>query len=163
MIIKLQSKKLSLLAWCTHSTHQSHPHLCEAVSHGTGPVKLPTTLMAKCNSNLTTVQQDLMAEVIVAMGTACFDNKLLTAASIAEMALHQASGTRIPIKFFQCPNLPKHNDKAHHLWRDCPNKADHEAWKNFQIDLQNFRKEQQARNAQRGGFEQASLQRKSAN
>jgi hypothetical protein len=37
------------------------------------------------------------------------------------------------------------------MWRDCPNKADQEAWKNFQVNLEKFREERKAKNAQRGG------------
>jgi hypothetical protein len=92
-----------------------------------------------------------MAEVIVAMGTVCIDASPLTATSIVEQALQQASGTKIPIKCFGCSNLPKYDDKAYHLWRDCPHKADQEVWRNFQVNLQKFRDERQNRNAQRGG------------
>ncbi len=133
------------------------PFLCGAVSHPTGLVQLPTTFIAKHNNNISTAQQDLMAEVIVAMGSVTTDPDPMTAMSIVEQALQQASGTKVPIKCFGCANLPKYDDKACHLWRDCPNKADQEVWKNFQVNLQKFREERQARNAQRGGgFGQAS-------
>ena len=106
--------------------------------------------MTRYNSNVTSVQQDLMTEMIVAMGTVTTEEPL-TATSIAEQALQQASGTKIPIKCFGCANLPKYDDEAFHLWRDCPHKAEQEVWKNFQINLQRFREERQARNIQRGG------------
>ena len=62
--------------------------------------------MACYNSNVTTIQQDLMAEVIVAMG-AMGTEEPFTATSIVKQVLQQASGPKIPIKCVGCSNLPK--------------------------------------------------------
>jgi hypothetical protein len=109
-------------------------HLCDYIPHDDDVVSM--------------AQQNIMAEAIIVMGTVTEEDLLLTAASIVEEALQQASGTRIPIKCFGCMGLPKYNDKAYHMWRDCPNKGDQEVWRNFQVNLKKFRKEKQARNKQ---------------
>ena len=49
------------------------------------------------NTNVTTLQQDLMAEMILAMDMVSTGEPLM-ATSIVDQALQQASGTKIPIK-----------------------------------------------------------------
>jgi hypothetical protein len=71
--------------------------------------------------------------------------------TIAEQALRTASGTRSPIKCFGCNGLPQfeQNNKAFHLWKDCPNKAQHTVWANFQKNLSLFRQERDRRRAEK--------------
>jgi hypothetical protein len=71
--------------------------------------------------------------------------------SIVEQALRNASGVRRPIKCFGCQGLEQYDSHAYHLWKDCPNKADQEVWKNFQINLRRFREEKARRHEERQG------------
>jgi hypothetical protein len=71
--------------------------------------------------------------------------------SIVEQALRNASGVRRPIKCFGCQGLEQYDSNAYHLWKDCPNKADQEVWKNFQINLRRFREEKARRREERRG------------
>ena len=94
-----------------------------------------------------------MALSIVTMGTAVDsihqEDMPFTGARIAEEALQQASGTRIPIKCFGYDGLPKYIEHAYNLWRNCPNKADKTVWDNFQKNLKEFQEQKQARQEQR--------------
>lgn len=83
--------------------------------------------MTRYNANVTSIQQDLMAKMVAAMGAVSTKGPL-TATSIVEQTLQQASGTKIPIKCFGCANLPKYEEKAFHRWQDCPHKAEQEVW-----------------------------------
>ena len=87
---------------------------------------MPVSFLTRCNPSISDVHQDLMAEAIVAMGAVVEEARPMTAASIVEEALQQASGTKIPIKCFGCAGLPNYDEKAFHLWRDCPHKGDDE-------------------------------------
>ena len=125
---------------------------CDSILHSTGPVVIPTCFLAKYSPQISPEQEELMALAIVAMGTAADaiqEDMPFTGASVAEEALQQASGTRIPIKCFGCDGLPKYTDNAFHLWRNCPNKADKSVWDNFQKNLKEFRERKQARQEQR--------------
>jgi hypothetical protein len=70
----------------------------------------------------------------------------LTALSLAEQALRDASGTRSPPQCFGCAGLKAYEDKCHHLFRDCPHKEDPQVIENFKQSLQAFR---DRRNSQR--------------
>jgi hypothetical protein len=119
---------------------------CNSFLHPTGAIQMPVCFMTKHNQDTSTAQETLMAEAIIAMGTAVeeFSNPL-TASSIVEEALRQASGTKIPIKCFRCSGLPKYNEQAYHLWRDYPHKGDPEVYRNYNVNLKKFREERQAR------------------
>jgi hypothetical protein len=83
-----------------------------------------------------------MAKAIIAMGMAAKEfSRPLMATSIIQEALCQASGTKIPIKCFGCSGLPKYDNQAYHLWRDCPNTGDLEVYRNFNINLKKFHEE----------------------
>ena len=128
---------------------------CDSISHPTaGTVHIPICFMTKHNPTASTVQQTLMTEAILSMERALSPEELalpLTATSIVEGALQQSSGTRIPIKCFGCSGLPRYDDTAYHLWRNCPNKGDHKVWQNFQVNLKRFRDDRQTQRAQRQG------------
>jgi hypothetical protein len=70
------------------------------------------------------------------MDEAC---QTLTAVSIVEEALQNASGMKVPMKCFGCDGIPEYNNNCYHLWRNCPNKNDNRTWTNFQQNLRNFR------------------------
>jgi hypothetical protein len=70
----------------------------------------------------------------------------LTALSLAEQALRDASGTRSPPQCFGCAGLQAYEKKCNHLFRDCPHKEDPQVIENFKISLQAFR---DRRNGQR--------------
>jgi hypothetical protein len=70
-----------------------------------------------------------------------------------EQALRNASGVRKPIKCFGCQGLEqKYDQRAYHLWKDCPNKADQEVWRNFQANLRRFREEKARWIEERRGY-----------
>jgi hypothetical protein len=123
--------------------------LCDSFHHSTGQVIMPICFLTRHNNNISTDQQDLMAEAILAMEMVTVEELPLVATSIVEGALQQASGTRIPIKCFGCSGLPKYDANSLHLWRACPNKGDQDVWKNFQVNLKKFREEKQARQGAR--------------
>ena len=62
---------------------------------------MPKAFMTRYNTNITTIQQDLMVEKTAPMGTVSTEEPL-TATSIIEQALQQ-----IPIKCFRYANLSK--------------------------------------------------------
>ena len=100
---------------------------CDYYAHSSGPLLMPTCFLAKHAPGISRDQQDIMAQAIIAMGTAAetlAEEVPFTGASIVEEALQQASGMRIPIKCFGCNGLPKYNENAFHLWRKCPNKGE---------------------------------------
>ncbi len=70
---------------------------------------MPICFLTRHNNNISTAQQDLMAEAILAMEMVTVEELPLVATSIVEGALQQASGTRIPIKCFGCSGLPKYD------------------------------------------------------
>jgi hypothetical protein len=70
----------------------------------------------------------------------------LTALSLAEQALRDASGTRFPPQCFGCAGLKAYENKCNHLFRDCPHKEDPQVIENFKQSLQDFR---DRRNSQR--------------
>ena len=57
---------------------------------------MPKAVMTHYNTNITPIQQDLMAEMIVDMGMVSIEEPLM-ASSIVEQALQQASSTKISI------------------------------------------------------------------
>jgi hypothetical protein len=65
--------------------------------------------------------------------------------SIVEQALRNASGVRRPINCFGCQGLDQHDQNSYHLWKDCPNKADLDLWRNFQTNLRRLREEKARR------------------
>jgi hypothetical protein len=71
--------------------------------------------------------------------------------SIVEQALRNVSGVRRPIKCFGCQGIDKYDQQAYHLWKDRPNKADQEVWRNFQTNLRRFREEKARRRDDRQG------------
>ena len=125
---------------------------CDYYAHSSGPLLMPTCFLTKHTPGISRDQQDIMAQAIVAMGMAAetlADEIPFTGASIVEEALQKSSGMRIPIKCFGCNGLPKYNEHAFHLWRNCPNKGEKEVWENFQKNLKEFRDRKQARQEQR--------------
>jgi hypothetical protein len=87
-------------------------------------------------------QQHMMEQAIICMDDMC---TTLTATSIAEQALQQASGTKIPIKCFGCDGIKEYEKDSYHLWRNCPRKGDPRVFQNFQENLQKFRERRQER------------------
>lgn len=63
----------------------------------------------------------------------------LTALSLAEQALRDASGSRFPIQCFGCAGLPNYENKCTHLFKDCPHKEDPSVMDNFKKNLQEYR------------------------
>jgi hypothetical protein len=82
---------------------------CDSILHSTGPAVIPTCFLAKHLPQISPEQEELMALATVAMGTAVdsmLEDMPFTGTSIAEEALQQASGTRIPTKCFGCDGPP---------------------------------------------------------
>ena len=74
--------------------------MCDSILHSTGPVVIPTCFLAKYSPQISPEQEEVMVLAIVAMGTAVDsiqEDMPFMGASVAEEALQQASGTRIPI------------------------------------------------------------------
>jgi hypothetical protein len=125
---------------------------CDTCSHSSGPIVVPTCFLTKHAPGTLGEQQDLMARAIIAMGMAAktlAEDAPFAGASVAEEALKNSSGMRVPIKCFGCDRLPKHAENAFHLWRNCPNKADKIVWENFQKSWKEFRERKQARQEQK--------------
>jgi hypothetical protein len=70
----------------------------------------------------------------------------LTALSLTEQALRDASGSRFPIQCFGCAGLPAYKNKCTHLFKDFPHKEDPSVMDNFKKNLQEYR---DRRNSQR--------------
>jgi hypothetical protein len=94
------------------------------------------------------------------MDEAC---QTLTAVSIVEQALQNASGLRVPIKCFGCDGIPEYENNCYHLWRNCPNKDDNRTWTNFQQNLRLYREKKAAQrnedpNWNRAGYPNQQMQ-----
>jgi hypothetical protein len=74
--------------------------------------------------------------------------------SVAEQALREASGMRVPMKCFGCQGLPAYDKNCLHQFKDCPNKKDPEVWKNFYKNLQTWREERGQRKQQANKWRQ---------
>jgi hypothetical protein len=111
---------------------------------------IPITFCATHTGN--TIAEDMITasvEMVEILGEETRDG--FAGVSIAEQALRNASGIRRPIKCFGCQGLEKYDQNAFHLWKDCPNKADQEVWRNFQTNLRRFREEKARRQDDRQG------------
>jgi hypothetical protein len=99
-------------------------------------VVLPYAFICSPATSCTQQQQETLSAAIIAMDEAC---QTLTAVSIVEEALQNASGMRAPMKCFGCDGLPEYQNNCYHMWRNCPNKNDSRTWTNFQHNLKAFR------------------------
>jgi hypothetical protein len=103
---------------------------------------MPIAFVATHSPSCTQDQQDMMAHAITTMDDLARDTMgltPLTASSIVEQALQQASGVRAPMKCFGCDGIPEYDRNSYHMWRDCPHKQDKRVWTNFQNNLKLFR------------------------
>jgi hypothetical protein len=117
--------------------------MCHTIPSTTGgTVTLPFAFVAHTNPSCTIEQQHTMEKAIICMDDMC---TTLTATSIAEQALQQASGTKTPIKCFGCEGIQEYEKDSYHLWRNCPRKGDPRVFQNFQTNLQKFRERRQER------------------
>jgi hypothetical protein len=130
-----------------YATLPPYPPNQHSTPYSQGPhehVVLPYAFICSPTSNCTQDQQITLTAAILAMDEAC---QTLTAVSIVEEALQNASGMKAPMKCFGCDGIPEYSNNCFHLWRNCPNKNDNRTWTNFQQNLRNFREKR--RNTQR--------------
>ena len=127
--------------------HQAYTAESTTIPTAKGTVCIPCTFMA--SATCTQEQQDMMTQAITTMDELVQDLVLgrqvpLTATSIVEQALQQASGVRSPMKCFGSDGIPEYDKNSYHMWRNCPHKQDNRVWTNFQQNLKLFRERKEA-------------------
>jgi hypothetical protein len=110
-----------------HYDEEAIPHDNSYIEDEGDHIVIPTTFMAAPREDNQTKQ----------LKTAL--RNTLTALSLAEQALRDASGTKFPPQCFGCSGITDYEDKCQHLFKDCPFKQDPRVTDNFKKNLQDFR------------------------